>query len=231
MTDRNSPGRTLNETLSTAVTGPSAVSKRTTMSSATRMASLDAARRHRATTRSSASSPRSWRRCSRARPARRRPRRRRLRPRRLPWRTSAPRSAIEATGPKPCAPCARAMRGEVDVRLGDALADPAVLDRAVAHARDALLMQFVVEEGSIIGDYDQQRNVVVRRGPQRGDAHQEIAVAANRDRQPAAAFERQRRADRNAGAAADAAAAVGAEIIERMVGTPSSRRSMTAKRG
>ena len=39
MTDRNSPGLTLNETSSTAMIGPSAVSKRTTMSSTTRMAS------------------------------------------------------------------------------------------------------------------------------------------------------------------------------------------------
>ena len=93
----------------------------------------------------------------------------------------------------------------------DALADPAVLDRPVAHARDALLVHFVVVERAVVGDDDQQRDAVVRRGPERGDAHQEIAVAADRDRQPPAAFERQRRADRDAGPAADAAAAVGAE--------------------
>ena len=92
-------------------------------------------------------------------------------------------------------------------------------------------MQFVVEEGAVVGDHDQQRDVVMRRGPQRGDAHQEIAVAADRDRQPAGAFERQRRADRNAGAAADAAAAVGAEIVERMAERPAARRSRTARRG
>src|SRR5664279_3237350 len=39
ITDRNSPGLTLKETSSTAITGPSAVSKRTPISSATRMAS------------------------------------------------------------------------------------------------------------------------------------------------------------------------------------------------
>src|SRR5689334_13631634 len=38
MTDRNSPGRTLKDTLSTAVIGPSGVSNWTTISSATRMA-------------------------------------------------------------------------------------------------------------------------------------------------------------------------------------------------
>src|SRR5262249_26019261 len=40
MTDRNSPGLTPNDPLSTAVIGPSGVSNRTTMSSATRMASF-----------------------------------------------------------------------------------------------------------------------------------------------------------------------------------------------
>ncbi len=85
--------------------------------------------------------------------------------------------------------------GKIDVRLGDALSDPPVLDRAVTHACHALLMQFVVEERSIIGDHNQQRNVVVRRGPERGDAHQEVAVAAHGDRQPTAVFERQRGAN------------------------------------
>ena len=111
-------------------------------------------------------------------------------------------------------------RGEIDIGIGDALADPAVLDRPVAHAGDALLMQFVVEEGAVVGNHHQQRNAVMRRGPERGDAHQIVAVAADRDRQPAGAFQRERRADRNAGAAADAAAAVGAEIVERMAERP-----------
>ena len=60
----------------------------------------------------------------------------------------------------------------------------------------------------------------MRRRPERGDAHEIIAVAADRDRQPAGALERQRRADRDAGAAADAAAAVAAEIVERMAERP-----------
>ena len=40
ITERNSPGLTLNETSSTAMIGPSGVSKRTTMLSTTRMASV-----------------------------------------------------------------------------------------------------------------------------------------------------------------------------------------------
>ena len=45
-------------------------------------------------------------------------------------------------------------------------------------------------------------------GPHRSDAHQEIAVAADREREPSAAAQRKRGADRLAGAAANAAAAV-----------------------
>ena len=136
--------------------------------------------------------------------------------------------SVASSSPIAChrAKALRALRarhaGEVDVGIGNALADPAVLDRSVAHAGDALLMQFVVEEGAIVGDDDQQRNAVMRRGPKRGHAHQEIAVAADRDRQPAGAFQRERRADRDAGAAADAAAAVAAEIVERMAERPAS---------
>src|SRR5580700_10801629 len=107
--------------------------------------------------------------------------------------------------------------GEIDFGLGHALADPLVLDRAVAHARHPLLVQFVVIERAIVGEHEQQRDLVMHRGPHRGDAHQKIAVAADRDRQPSGALERQRGADRNARSAADAAAAVGADVIERML--------------
>src|SRR6202046_686691 len=104
--------------------------------------------------------------------------------------------------------------GEIDFRLGHALADPLVLDRAVAHARHPLLVQLVVIERAIVGKHEQQRDLVVHRGPHRGDAHEKIAVAADRDRQPAGALQRQRRADGNSRAATDAATAVGADIIE-----------------
>ena len=83
--------------------------------------------------------------------------------------------------------CARE-RGEIDVGIGNALADPAVLDRAIAHAGNALLMQFIVEEGAIVGHDQKEGNAVMRRRPERRDTHQEVAVAANRDREPARIF-------------------------------------------
>src|SRR5579862_3396776 len=61
--------------------------------------------------------------------------------------------------------------GEIDFRFRHALADPLVLDRAVAHARHPLLMQFVVIERAVVGEHEQERDLVMHRGPHRGDAH------------------------------------------------------------
>src|ERR1700730_17299581 len=88
--------------------------------------------------------------------------------------------------------------GEIDFGLRHALADPLVLDRAVAHARHPLLVQLVVIERAIVGEHEQQRDFVMHRGPHRGDAHQKVAVAADRDRQTAGAPRWPRRAARNA---------------------------------
>src|SRR6267154_400247 len=54
-------------------------------------------------------------------------------------------------------------RGEVDVGLRDALADPAVLHRPRADAGDPFLVQFVIEERAIVGDHDEQRDAVMHR--------------------------------------------------------------------
>src|SRR3984957_3806275 len=45
--------------------------------------------------------------------------------------------------------------GEIDFGLGHALADPLVLDRAVAHARHPLLVQLVVIERAVVGGEEQ----------------------------------------------------------------------------
>src|SRR5262245_10280227 len=194
MTDRNSPGRTLSDTSSTAVIGPSGVSNRTTMLSATRMASLadaldiaallafarhrrsgcggvarfdtDIHNGHRAGLNRGECLGKCGREVGNCR-----------------HRTKALRALCAGHG------C------EIDVRLGDALSDPAVLDWTIAHAGDTFLMQFIIEEGTIIGDDNQQGNAVMRRRPECRHAHQEIAVAADRDRKAAAVFQCQRRAD------------------------------------
>src|SRR5262245_5657092 len=111
-------------------------------------------------------------------------------------------------------------RRDIDIGLGDALADPAVLDRTRADAGDALLMQLFIEERAIIGDHDQERDLVMHRGPDRGVRHHEVAVAAHTDDEPAEALERERGADRVARAAADATAAFRAHIVERMPERP-----------
>ena len=56
----------------------------------------------------------------------------------------------------------------------------------------------------------------MRRRPQRGAAHQVVAVAKRGDRQPAAAAQGQRGADRHPGPGADPAATVAAERVKRM---------------
>src|SRR5690348_11006500 len=188
MIDRNSPGRTENDTPSTATTGPSAVSKRTASWSATRMGASIAGLlalvafgaghgRHRGggiAGRDADVDDGNMAVVDRGD---------RLFQHRGQVGDGLDRAeALRALRPR--------HRREVDVGFGNALADPAVLDRTVAHARDSLLMQFVVEEGAIVGDHDEQRDAVMRRGPDRGDAHEEVAVAADADGHAARAFQR-----------------------------------------
>src|SRR5207245_11283686 len=101
------------------------------------------------------------------------------------------------------------------VRAADALADPAVRDRARALLRDPLLVQLVVEERAVVGDEDETGNAVVRRGPQRRRPHQEIAVTDDGHGEPAGAFQSERCAHRDAKPRADSASALGADVIER----------------
>src|SRR4051794_1676363 len=221
MIERNSPCRTLNETLSTAVTGPSGVSKRTDTSSAVRIVSVltregalwsislalaqHGAGHDRRVTRLDAHVDDGDRAVFH----------------RGDGLLKHVRQIPDSVHRPECSGALRARHGgEIDVGLGYLLPDPAVLDRAAAHARDALLVQFIVEERAVVGDDDQQRNFIMRRGPHGGHAHQKIAVAAHRDGKTPRALQRERRADRNAGAAADAAAAVGAEIIQWMAEGP-----------
>jgi hypothetical protein len=75
----------------------------------------------------------------------------------------------------------------------------------------------VVVEGGVVRHHDQQRQPVVRRGPDRGRAHQEVTVAQDRHRQPAAALERERGAHGHPRPGADAGAAVHPQEVQRMV--------------
>src|SRR5262249_44281468 len=78
----------------------------------------------------------------------------------------------------------------IDVGIGNALADPAVLWWPIADAGDTLLMQLIVEERTIVADDHQERNAIVHRGPERGRAHAEVAVAADRGGRSPPALER-----------------------------------------
>src|ERR1700733_122959 len=71
---------------------------------------------------------------------------------------------------------------------------------------------------------------MMRRAPDRGHAHAEIAVAEHRDGVTALVMERQRRADRQAGAGAQAAAAVLAQIGHAVLQRPDIERPAAAER-
>jgi len=95
--------------------------------------------------------------------------------------------------------------------------------RPAALAGDPLLVEFVVEERAVVGDNDQQWNFVADRCPQGGDSPSEN----RRRRAPRPAVgplpvsrQAERGADRHARPRADAAAAIGAEIVERVTKFP-----------
>src|SRR5262245_4999617 len=239
ITAMNSPGRTLSDTCSTAVSGPSGVSKRLTMSSTTRMLSLTAvAAGLAADVGIAAIRPLSGLNRStaavrlvsgdRGGDARRIARLDvHVDDRDLAGIDRGNRLGINLAQfgdvldwPETARTLGARHAGDIGIRIADPLADPLVLDRTVAHAGDALLMHLVVVERAIVGDYEQQRNAVVHRSPDRGHAHQVIAVAADGDRQPPAAFECQRGTYRNAGPPAEPATAIGTEIVERVAKIP-----------
>src|SRR3954471_15988194 len=110
--------------------------------------------------------------------------------------------------------------GDVDVGIVDALADPLVLDGTAALLRHALLVELVVVERAVVGDQEKARQLVVRGGPERRVAHEEITVSHDADHQAPAAVQCECRADREAGAGPDAATAIGAEIVERVAEVP-----------
>src|SRR5262249_36164577 len=68
----------------------------------------------------------------------------------------------QITAPDPGIESARPLRSPeprtIDVGIGNALADPAVLRRPIADAGDALLMQLIVEERTVVADDYQERN-------------------------------------------------------------------------
>src|SRR5579872_6976373 len=223
ITDRNSPGTTLNETWSTAVRTPSCVSKRLTMSSTTRIGSTaivtltgEPGTRSRSAAVGLASGHflRAGRRIARDDPG-------------IDHGHAAAfdhlyrllQGLLQLAGVVARTKSLRAQRladaGNVDIRVTDALADPLVVHRAAAGNGHPLLVDLVVIERAIIGHDHQQGNAVVHRSPERVAAHHEVAVAANRDRHAIRAFQRQGCADRDARSATDAAAAVRADVVER----------------
>src|SRR5579864_823840 len=166
ITARNSPGATVNETLSSAVMLPSAVPKRMTMSSTTRIADPLSACGSGARRLAVDTVAMVWPFGALISGARHR-----LRHDRGVARLDADIDHGDAAGvdfgdrlcqgrrqigglgdrAEAYGALGAAHGGEIDLRLGHALADPLVLDRAVAHARHPLLVQLVVIERAVVG--------------------------------------------------------------------------------
>src|SRR5205814_10026862 len=89
-------------------------------------------------------------------------------------------------------------RGAVDIGIRNPLPYPTVLRWAITYARDPLLMELIVEVRAVVADDQNKRDPIVHGRPDRGHAHAEVTVAANPNRQPSRAFERERGANGDA---------------------------------
>src|ERR1041385_1250449 len=98
------------------------------------------------------------------------------------------------------------IRREIDGRLFDADAHRLVLYRTLAQYRHALLVLLVVVVRAVAIDDDQERNLVMRRGPERADRKEQTAVRLDVDAEFARALVRERRAERSGNTVAQAAA-------------------------
>src|SRR5215510_682495 len=171
ITARNSPGATVSETLSTAVSAPSGVSNRLVTRSTTRMASaglLPAALWSRFNGVAAGMSSRSSRKVLLFGFPRHRGRHCRcvarfhahVDHRHMPLfdggdRLLERRFELLHSGQRPEAQGALAARDRrhVDIGVADALADPSVLHWPVADARHPLLVQLVIEERAVVGHH------------------------------------------------------------------------------
>jgi hypothetical protein len=84
----------------------------------------------------------------------------------------------KANGALPARHC-----GEIEFGIIHALTNPLILDRTIAHARDAFLMQLIIVERLIIRHHNHDWDVVMHRRPDRRTTHHEIAVTKDSDGQ------------------------------------------------
>src|SRR5215831_9392810 len=100
-------------------------------------------------------------------------------------RKVATRSSPRSIGPNPMAPWARASAAMS--MSGSVIRWPIHLfSIGLPRARHTLLVHLVVVEGSIVRNNNEQRDAIVHRGPNCGRTHQEVAIAADPDRQACA---------------------------------------------
>src|SRR5207248_3324931 len=90
---------------------------------------------------------------------------------------------LGATFHRPDAHCALRLRELRDIgrRILHAQSDPTIADVAPARARDRILVQLVIEIGSVIIDEDEQWDAMAHRRPYRRRSHAEVAIPEHRD--------------------------------------------------
>ena len=106
--------------------------------------------------------------------------------------------AVFGDGAEPFRTLRAGQAGVVDHGVFHPLTDPFIANRPVANFGHALLVAFVVHVAAIVGDQDNQRQLVMHRRPDRIRAHRKVTVTDHGNWQAATAGECQRHADRNA---------------------------------
>src|SRR5262249_11547621 len=82
--------------------------------------------------------------------------------------------------------------GEVRFGSSDILSDIRAFDRRAAMFGDVDLMLPIVEIGAVVVHHDQERNLVLGRGPKRAGVEHQVAVRLNVDHEPAGPAVRER---------------------------------------
>ena len=140
------------------------------------------------------------------------------------------RAEILRVGDRPLRVHAHALRDlrEVHVRLVDRRADVPARDAALVAVGHPLDVHHLLVIGAVVVHHGQQRDLVMRGGPQHAGRVQQVAVALDVHRQPPVLPVGQRAADRRRRAVADAGAARAAEVLVVLVEVPQPERPAAA---
>ena len=116
--------------------------------------------------------------------------------------------------------------GIIDIRLGHGGADAGAIDAAIVPVGHDLHLHHFLMIGAVVVHHGEQRNVVMRRGPQNSGGIHQIAVILDIHREAAVFPVGERRAHRGGRAVTDAVAAGAADVLIVLVEIPQARWAM-----